>query len=139
VAGVGVVGLLLAAPGVSANEGAKHGSAASGHGHDSSAASTDAEKASERTAAGTHELSGKVEKFDREKRTLSLADSDKKLKVTDDTEVTKDGDKVSPGQIMEGDEVRASYSGSGDEVEVLSIEVSSSDLDAGSTSTQSAQ
>jgi hypothetical protein len=72
-----------------------------------------------------NELAGRVEKFDREARTLSLADSDKKLTLTDDTEVTKDGQKVSPGQIMEGDEVRASYSGSGDTLRVDRLEVTS--------------
>jgi hypothetical protein len=89
-----------------------------------------------KAAEATHEVSGKVEKFDRQTRTLSLADSDKKLKVTDDTQVMKDGTRVSPGQIMEGDEVRASYSGAGDEVEVVTIELTSpaSDRPAGSGS-----
>lgn len=81
------------------------------------------EREAAKAATASNEVSGKVEKYDREKRTLSLEDSDKKLKVTDDTQVMKDGNKISPGQIMEGDEVRASFSGSGDVVEVLILEV----------------
>ncbi len=72
-----------------------------------------------------HEISGKVDKYDRKSRTLSLADSHTKLQLSDDTEVVKDGQKVSPGQIMEGDEVRASYAGSGDMVQAHRLEVMS--------------
>ncbi|HYT82600.1 MAG TPA: hypothetical protein VEK86_04070 [Gemmatimonadales bacterium] len=72
-----------------------------------------------------HEISGKVDKYDREHRTLSLANSPTTLQLSDDTEVVKDGQKVSPGQIMEGDEVRASYAGSGETVQAQHIEISS--------------
>jgi hypothetical protein len=96
------------------------------------------EREAAKAAEGTHQLWGKVEKFDREKRTLSLEDSDKKLKVTDDTQIMKDGNRVSPGQIMEGDEVRASYAGTGDAevVEVTIIEVVPALPDAGTGSSR---
>jgi hypothetical protein len=85
------------------------------------------------TGARPAEVSGKVERYDRQNRTLTLQDSEKKLKVTDDTQVTRDGTRVSPGQIMEGDEVRASYSGSGDVVELTVIEITSSPAATGSS------
>jgi hypothetical protein len=93
----------------------------------------------ERSAAASakNEVSGKVEKYDRQNRTLTLQDSEKKLKVTDDTQVTRDGARVSPGQLMEGDEVRASYSGSGDVVEVMVIEITSSPAATGSSAAPS--
>jgi hypothetical protein len=81
------------------------------------------QRAQAKTSDATH-LSGKVEKYDRAARTLSIVDSDKQLKVTDDTQVFKGGDRVSPGQIMEGDEVRASFTGSGDTLEAVRIDVS---------------
>jgi hypothetical protein len=81
----------------------------------------------QRAAAGTQDqVSGKVEKYDREKRTLSLSGSEKKLKLSDDTQVMKDGARLSPGHIMEGDEVRASTSGTGEEVQVLVLEITPS-------------
>jgi hypothetical protein len=91
------------------------------------------EKERHAAASASSEVSGKVEKYDRQNRLLTLADSDKKLKVTDDTQVTRDGTRVSPGQIMEGDEVHASFSGSGDEVEVVQIEITSSAASTGSS------
>jgi hypothetical protein len=153
VAGIGVAGLLVAAPAVRADhhEGKKTGAAGVEQGSSGSAGGSGSEargsgqggvstgarpgevtgapsapggsSAEEQRAQAEaqQELSGKVEKYDRATRTLSLSDSDKKLKVTDDTQVTKDGTRVSPGQIMEGDEVRASYSGSGDALEATRI------------------
>jgi hypothetical protein len=148
-AGIGVAGLLVAAPAVQANHHEAKTSGASGMeqgasgkeseargsgqagtstgarpgevtGAPSAAGGTSQEE--QRAQAGAQEeLSGKVEKYDREKRTLSLSDSDKELKLTDDTQVMKDGTRVSPGQIMEGDDVRASFSGSGDALEATMI------------------
>jgi hypothetical protein len=77
------------------------------------------------TAQAKNHVAGRIEKFDRRNRTLSLVDSDKTLTLTDDTEVTKDGQKVSPGQLMEGDDVRASYTGAGDTLRVDRLEVTS--------------
>jgi hypothetical protein len=152
IAGIGVAGLLVAAPaaradhheakksGASASEqGTGSGSEARGSGQAGvstgakpgevtgapSAAGGTSEKEQQAQAGAQQQLSGKVEKYDRVERTLSLSDSDKKLKVTDDTQVMKDGDRVSPGQIMEGDEVRASYSGSGDSLQATRIEIGS--------------
>jgi colicin import membrane protein len=88
-----------------------------------SAAGGTSEREQHAATAADKEISGKVEKYDRESRTLSLSSSDTKLKITDDTQVMKDGDRISPGQIMEGDDVRASYSGTGDTVEVVRVEI----------------
>jgi Cu/Ag efflux protein CusF len=82
---------------------------------------------SEATRAGArqNEITGRIEAFDRETRTLTIADSQKKLTLTDDTEVLKNGEQASLGDLMEGDEVRASFSASasGDTVEVERLEV----------------
>jgi hypothetical protein len=160
IAGIGAAGLLVAAPAVRADHHEAKTSGASGmeqgaSGKESEARGTGqagtstgarpgevtgapgaaggASEQEQRAQVGAQEeLSGKVEKYDREKRTLSLSDSDKELKLTDDTEVTKDGSRVSPGQIMEGDEVRASLSGSG---EAVRIEIGSTQGGTGAGST----
>jgi len=72
-------------------------------------------------AAGQHEITGKVEKLDRTKKELSL-----RLKVSDDTQVMKDGQRASLSDIKEGDQVRASFTGSGDTLQVQRIDVMSS-------------
>ena len=64
--------------------------------------------------SGKTELTGMVEKFDCRAKELTLQNSDKKLKVTDSTRVMKDGQSASLSDIKEGDQVRASFSGSGD-------------------------
>ncbi|HEX9049540.1 MAG TPA: hypothetical protein VF841_03320 [Anaeromyxobacter sp.] len=64
--------------------------------------------------AGSNEVTGKVQKFDKKNNELSL-----KLKLSPSTQVTKDGQTASLSDIKEGDEVRASFSGS----EVTQIEV----------------
>jgi hypothetical protein len=162
VAGFGVAGLLVAAPsarpdertqasqpGTTATDTNKTGKTSSdtpsgargsGMGGTSTGARpgevTGAAPAGEAAATASqqrNQVTGKVEKFDRGTRTLSLANSDKTLKLTDDTEVMKDGQKVSPGQIMEGDEVRASYSGSGDTLRVDRLEVMTSASTGGTT------
>ncbi|HSD19727.1 MAG TPA: hypothetical protein VLC54_06810 [Anaeromyxobacter sp.] len=73
-----------------------------------------------------NELTGTVEKFDRESKELTLQNSDKKLKVSDSTRVMKDGQSASLSDIKEGDQVRASYSGSGDTLQVSRIDVMTS-------------
>jgi len=73
------------------------------------------------SAAGQHEITGKVEKLDRTKKELSL-----RLKVSDDTQVMKDGQRASLSDIKEGDQVRASFTGSGDTLQVQRIDVMSS-------------
>ncbi|WP_242345584.1 hypothetical protein [Anaeromyxobacter terrae] len=73
-----------------------------------------------------NELTGKVEKFDRDTKELTLANSDKKLKVSDSTRVMKDGQRASLSDIKEGDQVRASFSGTGDTLQVNRIDVMTS-------------
>lgn len=133
VAGFGIAGLLLLAPGARADD-QKSGSTTSQDAKPGSSPTDDQksgapggtsekEQRAESKASAGSQLSGKVETYDRANRTLSLANSDKLLRVTDDTQVFKGGDRVSPGQIMEGDEVRASFTGSGDTLEVVRIDV----------------
>jgi hypothetical protein len=164
VVGVSVAGLLFATPSALATEEARKGSTASDQSSGSassggseargsgqagestgarpgevtgSAETSGGTSAKERRAAAAaeNEISGTVESYDREKRTLSLSSSEKKLKLTDDTQVLKDGARVPVGQLMEGDEVRASFSGSGDEVEVAVIEITPGSAPAGAAAT----
>lgn len=81
--------------------------------------------ASQATRAGVQEVTGKIEEFDRQGRILTIENSQQKLTLTDDTQVLKDGEPASIGDLMEGDEVRASFSApaSGDTVEVERVEV----------------
>jgi Cu/Ag efflux protein CusF len=78
-----------------------------------------------------NELTGTVQKFDRETKELTLANSDKKLKVSESTTVMKDGQAGTLSDIKEGEQVRASFSGSGDTLQVSQIEV----MTAGTTGT----
>ncbi len=80
------------------------------------------------TSMGSNEVTGKVEKFDKTSKELTLS-----LKVSDTTQVTKDGRSASLTDIKEGDQVRASFSGSGDSLEVTQIEV----MSKGSTGSKS--
>ncbi len=76
------------------------------------------------TASGHFDaLAGKVQKFDRSKDTLTLAGSTKTLKVDPSTKVTKDGSRASIDDIKEGDQVRASFSGAGDTVQVQKLDI----------------
>jgi hypothetical protein len=74
------------------------------------------------TSSGT-ELSGKVEKIDRQSNELTIANSGKTLKLSSDTKVRKDGQKAKISDIKEGDLVRASFSGSGDTLHVKRLDV----------------
>jgi Cu/Ag efflux protein CusF len=145
VAGIGVAGLLVA--GIPAY--AQSGSTTSGQSTDpsqsgstmgSGSGSTTSqgtgsagttEQHAMGTTSGKNELTGTVEKFDRESKELTLQNSDKKLKVSDSTRVMKDGKSGSLSDIKEGAQVRASYSGSGDTLQVSRIDV----MTAGSTGT----
>jgi hypothetical protein len=72
-------------------------------------------------AASKDELTGRVESFDHASRTFTVAGES--LKVDASTEVTRDGQKASLTDIQEGDQVRASFSGSGDTKTATRIEV----------------
>ena len=135
VAGLGLAGLLVAAP-LAYAEGAASGESKTSD--DTSMGTSTGSAAGEAgtgTAMSGKELTGTVEKFDQSSKELKLTNSDKKLKVSDSTQVTKDGQKASLSDIKEGDQVRASYSGSGDTLEVITIEV----MGAGTTGTGSTE
>ena len=68
--------------------------------------------------SGQNEVTGKVEKFDKSKKELSL-----RLKISDSAQVMKDGKTASLSDLKPGDEVRASFSGTGDTLEVNRIDV----------------
>jgi hypothetical protein len=69
------------------------------------------------------EVQGKVTHFDRDSNLITLSGSDKALHVDSSTEVIKNGGKMSIADIKEGDEVRASYSGTGDTLHVEKLEL----------------
>jgi Cu/Ag efflux protein CusF len=71
----------------------------------------------------TKTLQGKVEKFDRSENTLTLSGIDTKLKVDSSTQVMKEGARATLNDIKEGDQVRASYSGTGETVNAKTIDI----------------
>jgi hypothetical protein len=75
------------------------------------------------TTPSAKSVTGTVQKFDRDTNTLTLSGTDKKLKVSDDTKVMKDGTTGSLSDIKEGQQVRASYSGTGTTVQATRIDV----------------
>ena len=77
----------------------------------------------ETSTTATKSLQGKVEKFDRAENTLTLSGTDKKLKVDSSTQVMKEGARASLEDIKEGDQVRASYSGTGETVNAQTIDI----------------
>jgi len=79
------------------------------------------------TAEG-NSLQGKVEKFDRSKNTLTLSGTDKTIKLDSSTKVMKDGSSATLDDIKEGDQVRASYSGSGNTVKAQSVDITSAGM-----------
>jgi hypothetical protein len=145
--GVGAAALLVAAPAALAGgekEKSKAGSTAQGPSQHDASSSESAAKGDQRattsmtgspSASSDSQLTGKIEKYDRAEKTLTLYGSEKKLKLGDDVQITKDGQMVSPGDLQEGDEVRASFSGaeSGETVEVTAIEVMPSGEGTGSS------
>jgi hypothetical protein len=110
IAGLGAAGLLVAAIPARAEEKAQAGQTAPQPG---------AQEPTAGQPAGKGELTGKVEKIDHQKQTLTLAG--KELKLSDSTTVTKDGKAATHMDIKEGDEVRASFSP--DTLQVRSIDV----------------
>jgi hypothetical protein len=77
------------------------------------------------SASSRNQIEGKVDKFNQSSKELTLS-----LKLSDSTQVTKDGQRATLSDIKEGDQVRASFSGSGESLQVTRIEVMSA---AGST------
>ncbi len=108
-AGLGAAGLLaLAPPAHAQSTPATSGSSASG----------------QSTGTGSsHQIAGTVQKYDKDAKTVTLSNSDKTLKLTDKTRVTKDSQPASASDLREGDEVRASYSGTGNEVDAVTIDI----------------
>jgi hypothetical protein len=76
-------------------------------------------------------VTGKVDKLDKSKNQLSL-----QLKVSESTQVMKDGQTASLSDIKEGDQVRASFSSSGqvERIDVMSSGSSGSSSSPGSSS-----
>jgi hypothetical protein len=70
---------------------------------------------------------GVVETLDRGNMQIKLSDSPAVLVVTDETEIRKDGRRATLADVQEGDEVLASYSRSGDSLEVKKLNVTSKD------------
>jgi hypothetical protein len=75
-------------------------------------------------------VTGKVDKLDKSKNQLSL-----QLKVSESTQVMKNGQTASLSDIKEGDQVRASFSSSG-QVERIDV-MSSGSGSSGSSSSPS--
>jgi len=73
--------------------------------------------------SSTSEISGTVKNVDPGKNEVTLAGSDEALTVTDDTQIVKGGHRAALSDVKEGDEVRASYSGSGDTLQVSRLEI----------------
>ncbi len=73
--------------------------------------------------ASASEISGTVKSVDPATKEVTLAGSDGTLSVTDDTQIVKDGRPAALSDVREGDEVRASYSGSGETTQVMKLEV----------------
>ena len=143
IAGLGVAGLLVvgtayaqsgSTSGSQTTDPSQSGSASGSSTSTGSSSSTmgtgSGGSATEQHAMGSkNELTGTVEKFDRETKELRLQNSEKKLKVSESTRVMKDGQTASLSDIKEGDQVRASFSGSGDTLMVSRIDL----MTAGST------
>ncbi len=132
--GLGMAGLLVAtapawAQAGTTGESSKSKSAGSSQDTMGAYGST---KSSQAGATMQNEVTGKVDKFDQTKKELTL-----RLPISDDTQVTKDGKRATLSDIKEGDQVRASFSGSGDQLKVNRIDVVS--VGAGRTGTTGEQ
>jgi hypothetical protein len=124
--GLATAGMVLFASHALAETGGTAGSDYGGTGAGSAGmGSTSSGTSSSQTSspAATKILQGKVEKFDRTDNTLTLSGTDKKLKVDSSTQVMKQGERASFEDIQEGDQVRASYSGSGETVNAKRIDI----------------
>lgn len=102
-----------------------------GTGSTSSGASASTDQPTSSTSGHFDALSGKVQRFDRSKNELTLSGSDRKLKLDSTTKVMRDGARASIDDIKEGDQVRASFSGSGDTLEVRSLDITSEGTGSG--------
>ncbi len=78
-------------------------------------------------------LQGKVQSFDRSNNTLVLAGSAKTLKIDSTTQVRRDGARASVGDIKEGDQVRASFAGAGDTLNVSTLDILAAGTTAGAS------
>jgi Cu/Ag efflux protein CusF len=68
---------------------------------------------------------GTVQQLDETSREITLSGSRARLMVTNGTEIRKDGRRASFSDLREGDEVRASFSGSGESRTVEKLDVMS--------------
>ena len=139
VTGLGIAGLLIALPAgaQSTTGGSSTGSGSSSSGSSGSMGSGSAGGSMDSSGSmGMHgsassgsQVTGKVDKLDRTNNQLSL-----RLNVSDSTQVMKNGQPSSLADIKEGDQVRASFSPSGqvDRIDVMSS--GSSTGSSGSTS-----
>ncbi len=139
-AGLGVAGLLVAATPAQAQAQAgttgssEYGQTSKSKGAQDTGAMGSTYGSTTSSQMGTSsEVTAKVDKFDQTKKELTL-----RLPVSDDTQVTKDGKRATLSDIKEGDQVRASFSGSGDQIKVNRIDVmtakpGSSELPSGLT------
>jgi Cu/Ag efflux protein CusF len=89
-------------------------------GSSGSSAAGSAEHHAAMGSTSQNQVTGKVGKIDKTNKEITLS-----LKVSDSTQVTKDGQRASLTDIKEGDQVRASFSGSGESLQVTEIEVMS--------------
>jgi Cu/Ag efflux protein CusF len=92
-----------------------------------------AESPTSSTSSHFDALTGKVQQFDRSTNELTVAGSDQKLKIDSSTKVMRDGSRASIDDIKEGDQVRASYSDSGDTLQVKSLDITSPGAMGGSS------
>ena len=115
------------------------GSMGTGSGSMSSGANASTEPSTSSMGGHFDALTGKVQNFDRSKNELMLSGSDRKLKLDSSTRVMRDGSRASIDDIKEGDQVRASYSGSGDELQVKSLEITSAGTMGSSGSSSSSE
>jgi hypothetical protein len=137
--GLAVAGLLVASPAYAGGDkahqraGAEQDPAAAGTaagtesgamgatGAEAGAAQTEAQTeahAGAQAGLAQNEVTGKVERFDEQSRQLTLS-----LPVSETAQVMKDGQQAELGDIQEGDEIRASFTGTGETLEVNRIEV----------------
>ncbi len=121
---VGAVALLTAhAQAQGASGDSSSGAGYSGTGS-SPSTSTDT-STSTTTTETSQQLQGRVQNFDRTNNTLTLSGSDKALKIDSSTQVMKNGSQATLDDIKEGDQVRASFSGTGDMLHVKRLDVMS--------------
>jgi hypothetical protein len=116
VAGAGIAGLLVASPLARAGDDSSKSSPTSSQTQSGQSGMTGTGSSSDKgssasTATPSHknQLTGKIQKYDRDNKTLTLDNSDKKLKLGDRTQVMKNGASASASDLHEGDQVRASY------------------------------